>query len=92
VFAPATQHRAHVLTTDPEGDSLTYYWQIKPSAQHTADYTDTSLPALTGLIQSATAAETIVRVPRQPGAYRLFVDVYDTHNHIASANLSFQVK
>jgi hypothetical protein len=84
-------HRAQLVTTDPEHDSLTYHWEIKRRAQHSADYVGTPLPALKGLIQETSGASITFNLPRQPGSYRLFAYAYDTHRHVATANFAFQV-
>ncbi|WP_229368500.1 glycoside hydrolase family 2 TIM barrel-domain containing protein [Fibrisoma limi] len=84
-------HRAQVLTTDPEGDSLTYHWEIKRRAKNSADYVGTPLPALEGLITSSTGPSITFRLPTKPGSYRLFAHAYDTHRHVATANFVFEV-
>jgi hypothetical protein len=87
----ATTHRAQIQAYDPDIDSLSYRWEIKPSAQHTADYIGTTVPPIAGLVRSANAATTEFILPQKPGIYRLFVFVYDTHQHVATANLAFRV-
>lgn len=81
------QHQATVLAHDPDQDSLTYRWEIKPAAHRTADYIDTPIPAIEGLIPSRATASISFSVPAKPGAYRLFVYAYDAHNHVATANV-----
>ena len=46
---------------------------------------------LSGLVEAA-SAETILRAPKAPGAYRLFVYVRDPEGKVAHANLPFRVK
>ena len=87
----ANLHRVQLIATDPDGDPLTYNWQIKPSAQHTSDYINTPVPPIEGLIATPTALETSFNLPQKPGMYRLFVYVYDTHRHVSTANLSLQI-
>lgn len=84
-------HRGQVMATDAEGDSLTYLWEIKPRALRTADYIGTPRPALEGLFVTSNQSAVSFRLPTQPGAYRLFVNVYDTHNHVATGNFSFEI-
>lgn len=83
---------AKITTSDPEGDTLTYYWEIKPQAQVKADFMGTSMPALGGLIRTNTNKPAIsFTLPRKPGPYRLFAFAYDNHRHVATANLTFRV-
>ena len=42
-------------------------------------------------IDTPDAAEITVTAPAQPGAYRLFVYVYDGQGHAAHANIPFYV-
>lgn len=90
--ASSALQTAEARTRDPEGDSLTYYWEIKPQAQVKADFMGTPMPALGGLIRSAVNRPTLsFRLPAKPGPYRLFVFAYDNHRHVATANLTFLV-
>lgn len=90
--ATSALQTAQVLTHDPEGDSLTYHWEIKPQAQVKADFMGTSMPPLGGLIKSVDNQSGLsFRLPAKPGPYRLFVFAYDTHHHVATANLTFRV-
>jgi beta-galactosidase/beta-glucuronidase len=84
-------HQAEIRVSDPEGDSLTYRWEIKPRAQAGPDYIGATRPALSGLLESADTRTIRFRLPPKPGPYRLFVDVYDTHQHVATANFCFEV-
>ncbi len=86
-----TLHRAEIRVTDPEQDSLTYEWVLKRRARPGSDYVGIPRPAIQGLMARSDTAVIQFRLPRQPGAYRLFVNVFDTHNHVATANFSFQV-
>ncbi|MBC3788890.1 glycoside hydrolase family 2 TIM barrel-domain containing protein [Spirosoma utsteinense] len=86
------EHEARFVVQDPEHDSLTYEWEVKPRAQPGTDYIGVPRPPLTGLITSASAATIRFRLPDEPGAYRLFANVYDSHGHVSTANFSFAVK
>ncbi len=85
-------HRASIRATDPDRDSLTYHWEVKTRAQPGSDYVGVPRPAMTGLLRQTDRAAIAFRLPKQPGAYRLFVNVYDTHRHVATANFSFEVR
>ncbi|QKZ13408.1 glycoside hydrolase family 2 TIM barrel-domain containing protein [Spirosoma sp. KUDC1026] len=84
-------HRAQILATDPDGDTLSYRWEIKLAAKNTSDYINTSRPAISGLIRSTNGPYVDFVLPQQPDAYRLFVYVYDTKNHFSTVNLAFRV-
>ncbi|MVM29999.1 hypothetical protein GO755_08145 [Spirosoma sp. HMF4905] len=92
-YTPSTlPHQAHIVANDLDGDTLTYYWEIKRRAQFSADYAGTPLPAIKGLISSPDHALISFKLPDKPGAYRLFAYAYDTHRHVSSANFSFEIK
>jgi hypothetical protein len=84
-------HQAEIRVQDPEGDPLTFSWEIKPHAQPGADFVGVPRPALQGLLERTDTRTVRFRLPEKPGAYRLFVNVYDTHQHVATANFSFEV-
>ena len=86
-----TLHRAEINVTDPERDTLRYEWVMKRRARPGSDYVGIPRPAIQGLLVRSDSAVIPFRLPRQPGAYRLFVNVFDTHNHVATANFSFQI-
>jgi hypothetical protein len=89
---PGTVFQAEVSAVDPDGDSLRYHWELRPTARSAADYLGTEIQPLSGLISTPAAARTVLRFPAQPGRYRLFVSVYDTHQHVGSANVPVQVR
>ena len=43
------------------------------------------------LIEGPSKPDTALKAPARPGAYRLFVYVFDGHGHAAHANIPFQV-
>lgn len=85
-------HQAHFQVVDPEKDSLTYYWEIKPRANSGTDYVGVPRSPVAGLLTHSNGATVQFRLPAKPGAYRLFANAYDTHNHVATANFSFEVR
>ncbi len=91
-FTPsAGMHRAEIVATDPDNDPLTYRWEIRQAARQRSDFEDAPSPVISGLIDTDTTPVVQFRLPQAPGAYRLFVYVYDTHLHVSTANLAFQV-
>jgi hypothetical protein len=83
-----------VASTDPDGDQLTYRWDVKPEStdlKEGGDFESTprSIPDLVVPADQPTAQLT---TPSASGAYRLFVEVHDGHEHAAHANIPFFVK
>lgn len=87
----SAMHQAEIRVHDPEGDSLTFSWEIKPHAQPGADFVGVPRPALQGLLERSDTKKVQFHLPEKPGAYRLFINVYDTHRHVSTANFSFEV-
>jgi hypothetical protein len=85
-------HTAAVRVHEPDGDPMRYQWEIKIRAQSGTDYVGVPRLPIKGLIESADSSTVHFRLPDKPGAYRLFVAVYDNHQHVATANVSFYVQ
>ena len=87
------QYQARLKLQDPDGDSLTYSWQIKKESDATqvgGDYEE-AISSLDNLITDPTMQNVQLLAPQQAGAYRLFVYAYDGHGHAAHANIPFYV-
>ena len=85
-------YEAVVDVVDPENDSLSYRWELKPESEATqvGGAFEESIANLRGLLQPS-AGTARVTAPKA-GEYRLFVYAYDDHGHAAHANIPFQVK
>jgi hypothetical protein len=90
---PGQVYDARVQSSDPDGDTLSYQWEVRheTNAKQVGGDTEDIPPLVTGVIDSGGAAEISVRAPTQPGAYRLFIYVQDGHGHAAHANIPFLV-
>ena len=89
----AKTYLAQLKIQDPDGDSLTYLWQVKQESNATqmgGDFEE-NIANLENLITGPMAAETQLLAPEKPGAYRLFVYAYDGQGHAAHANIPFYV-
>jgi len=91
----AAAHSAQLLVKDPEGDSLSYRWEILPESTTTDQgvvYLEKKQEPVEGAITQMQGHTIRFRLPSKPGAYRLFAYAYDTHRHVATANVPFEVK
>ena len=90
---PGQTYGAVVDVSDPDGDPLTYQWDIKPESTDLGDGGDfeTTPESIAGLIDAPDQRQITVTAPEQSGAYRLFVYVYDGQGHAAHANIPFFV-
>ncbi|MBE0662885.1 MAG: DUF4434 domain-containing protein [Bacteroidales bacterium] len=88
------QIEAKVYATDPDGDNLTYRWEMLaevPRENH-SDGGDFE-PRPETIFGQDTKENTIsITAPATPSEYRLFVYVFDGHNNAATANIPFCVK
>jgi len=85
---------ANVIASDPDGDSLQYRWEIMYESEATqtgGDFEQTP-DVLTGMIDASGRDEVVVTAPGDPGAYRLYVYVYDGMGHAGHANIPFLVR
>jgi hypothetical protein len=84
---------ARLVSTDPDGDELTYRWEImrESSATQVGGDKEYVPEVLTGLIEAADDGTADVRAPEEAGTYRLFVYVYDGQGHAGHANIPFKV-
>ena len=87
------QVRARVKVVDPDGDPLSYRWELKPESEATqvgGDF-EHAIESLDGFIEAGASPEPRLTAPA-PGAYRLFVYAYDGRDHAAHANIPFLVE
>ncbi len=93
VLAAGESYDAVFDVTDPEGDPLTYRWEVKPESesQKAGGDSEEALPSLEGLLLDAEAPQTTITVSN-PGKYRLFAYAYDGKGHAAHANIPFLVE
>jgi hypothetical protein len=92
-LAPNQAYQARVEVRDPDGDEVTYRWELKPESTATSgggDYEE-PLPDLDGFLSDPGAAKTTLTTPA-PGKYRLFAYASDPDGRVAHANIPFLVE
>jgi hypothetical protein len=94
VLEPGSRHEGLVIASDPDGDELSYRWEIMHESAATQEGGDQEeVPAsIPGLIDEATSSSVALTAPAQAGPYRLFVYVYDGQGHAGHANIPFLVQ
>ncbi|MCD6204530.1 MAG: hypothetical protein J7L22_02600 [Candidatus Marinimicrobia bacterium] len=94
IFKPETQHSAEVWAIDPENQALTVKWQIlhETTDKRTGGDEETRPPKAEYKIIEKRDNQLSFLAPKQSGAYRLFVYVYDETGNAAHANIPFFVK
>jgi hypothetical protein len=82
-----------VYAADPEGGTLAYEWELLPEATDLGEGGDReSRPQpILGQITGPPGPTVTLKAPAKPGAYRLFVYVFDEKRKVATANVPFQV-
>ena len=93
ILKAGSAHKAIVTASDPDKDELTYQWEVRPEAVYAsyAGQGEKEPKPIPGLIvdQKMTI---IFTVPKEKGAYRLYVYVTDGNNQFSTANLPFLVE
>jgi hypothetical protein len=91
---PGSQHMAYTEAKDADGDQLYYYWEIYPESTEKKEGGDVEAKPVPveGSINDPRTKALSFKAPLKTGPYRLFVTVYDAHNHVAFANAPFYVK
>ena len=85
---------ARVASSDPDGDKLIYHWEVMEESTSTnvgGDH-EHRPPHVPDLIADDAKPEIKLRAPNRPGAYRLFVYVYDGKGSAGHANIPFYVE
>lgn len=90
-----TEYTARVLADDPDGDSLTYRWEIRHEGNYFIEVKgyDYSMNGYTmdHLIQKAEGNSVKFKAPGEEGPYRIFVFAFDGHRNVATYNIPFYV-
>jgi len=92
VLTAGGSYAATFDVVDPDGDALTWHWEVKPESESAKAGGDREerLPNLEGLLAAPDASTTTITVT-SPGKYRLFAYASDGRGHAAHANIPFLV-
>jgi hypothetical protein len=94
-FAASSEVTFKVEATDPEGDALTFEWDIRKDEsdnQSTGGDWEQRIPPIDDAIVSSDSDTVTIRMPAEQGNYRIFAYVYDLSGKVATANLPLRVK
>ena len=92
-IAAKTEFTAQAEATDPDGDSLTYYWTVTAeSAGCDSHGKERPTPPLPQCVIKAEGSSATFLAPEKAGAYRVHLCVTDAHKRAATANFPIKVK
>lgn len=91
---PGSLVKATITASDPEGDPLTAEWALReePDAYGWGGDAEAVPRTIEGAVSRASLTEAEIRMPKDPGDYRLFVYVRDGRGGAATANVPLRVK
>jgi hypothetical protein len=94
VLEPGESYPAKLTAVDPDGDPLAYRWALmhESQARQVGGDREEVPGAVPGLVTPTGDGSAMLQAPRQPGAYRLFVYVYDGQGNAGYANIPFLVE
>ncbi|MCU0975114.1 MAG: hypothetical protein MUC71_02225 [Steroidobacteraceae bacterium] len=91
---PGARVRVRAAATDPEGKEIRLRWALRPESGEYLTGGDfrRGPPEIEGAILESTRDGALVRMPEEPGPYRLFLTAYDEAGKAGTANLPLLVK
>jgi hypothetical protein len=95
VFAPGAELRCEVDARDPDGDPIRVTWDVRKDVADNPNVggdREEPVEPIPGTIVSASKTSATIRLPAEPGAYRIFVYVHDPKGAAATANVPVQVR
>ena len=94
VVEPGTEIPVSTVAKDPEGKGVTVRWVLRPESGEYLTGGDfrPQLPAIEGAVLDAGGGKATIRMPDEPGPYRLFAYAFDAAGNAATANTPLLVK
>ena len=91
---PGTTLTASTRADDRDGDDVEVYWVLRPESgeYHTGGDFRRDLPDIEGAVVEWADGEAKIRMPDEPGPYRLFAYAFDEAGNAATANIPLLVK
>ena len=91
---PGDELRVRAKVADPEGRPVSVRWVLRPEPDEFSTGGDfrPNMPDIEGAILHGDARAARVRMPDDPGSYRLFLYAYDEAGNAATANVPLLVK
>jgi hypothetical protein len=91
---PGSPHTATIHVEDPEGDPLSFAWEIMPEVARAgyAGMGERRSRPMPEHVVKADAGNLAFTAPKTEGAYRVFVFVRDGQGNATTANIPFYVK
>jgi hypothetical protein len=91
---PAATIHAKIEASDPDGDKLSVRWTLSREAEAlgTGGDAEAAPETLAGAVTRADDRQAEIKMPAEPGGYRLFAYVYDGQGGAAVGNLPLLVK
>ena len=94
VLTSDSDYEAWISAADPDGDALSYRWEIMRESEATQEGGDLedAPERIEGLIDDPGLDRIRITAPAETGAYRLFAYVYDGQGSAGHANIPFYVE
>lgn len=91
---PGAEVQVSTVSVDPEGQPVKLKWVLRPESGEYLTGGDfrQALPDIEGAVVDAAKGKATVRMPDEPGPYRLFAYAYDPAGNAATANIPLWVK
>ena len=93
-LAPGALLRVRAAAADPEGGEIRVRWALRPESSEYLTGGDfrRGLPEIEGAILESARDGARLRMPDEPGPYRLFLYAYDETGRAGTANVPLRVK